>query len=149
MIRGGSLALAIGRYGTAAILLLFVPLKWTDVEVAAVEPLVTHSPLLAWAPRLVGMVATTRGIGAIEGVFAILMLLRPWSSRACLIGSLGATATFVTTLSFVATTPGAWSGGAPTAIGWFLLKDVLFLAGSLASVIEAAHAARRGSDGTR
>lgn len=134
---------ALGRYGVAGILLLFAPLKWTEFEVRAVEPLVMNSPLTAWVGHWLGMVATTRLIGSVEAVFALLMLLRRWSPRACFVGSLGASATFAVTVSMAFTTPGAWAEGSPTPLGWFLLKDLLFLAGAVISAVEAARTTNR------
>lgn len=129
-------AATFARWAVAGTLLLFAPLKWTEWEVAAVTPLVLDSPLTAWVPRLIGMTATTRLIGAMEAGFAILMLLRGRSARASLAGSLGATATFAVTFSMAFSTEAAWEGGSPTPLGWFLLKDVFFLVGAVVSAWE-------------
>jgi uncharacterized membrane protein YkgB len=55
-------------------------------------------------------------------------------------GSLAGAATFVTTLSFLFTTPGALSLAHPAA--GFLMKDVVLLGACLATAAEAARAAR-------
>ena len=54
---------------------------------------------------------------------------------------------FLTALSFLATTPGAWQEGqrmpSPSITGQFLLKDSVFLGASLLTAAESLRAARR------
>ncbi len=82
------------------------------------------------------------GLGVVEISIAILIALRPWSPKASAIGSAGAVLMFLTTLSFLFSTPG-WEpslGGFPAlsgAVGQFLLKDVVLLGAAIWSLGEA------------
>jgi len=83
--------------------------------------------------------AVSAVIGATELVAAALLAIRPFSARAAAIGSAMAIGTFVTTLSFLFTTPGALSAMHP-AHG-FLLKDVVLLGAAVALGAESLRAA--------
>jgi len=77
----------------------------------------------------------------------VLIALRPWSANACAVGSAGAIMMFLSTLSFLFSTPG-WEpslGGFPalSAAGQFLIKDIALLAVALWSLEEAWAAVRR------
>ena len=75
----------------------------------------------------------------VELCSASLISLRHWSARACTIGSAVAVLMFLTTLSFLFSTPG-WEpnlGGFPAlsgAVGQFLIKDVVLLGAALWSL---------------
>jgi uncharacterized membrane protein YkgB len=81
---------------------------------------------------------------------ALAMVVRAWSARVCLLGSLGAVGTFLVTLSFLFSTPGIWVDvpgfllPVPNELGAFVLKDVFLLGAALASAAEALAAWRRG-----
>ena len=68
---------------------------------------------------------------------AILIAARPYSPRASAVGSALAVVMFLTTLSFLVTTPGVWepsAGGFPALSGMpgqFLIKDLALLGISL------------------
>jgi uncharacterized membrane protein YkgB len=126
---------AILRYGLAAILLYFGLFKFHPVEAEAIRPLVYNSPLMGWMYAILSVQAVSTLIGISEIVVAVLLLARPWSPRASAIGGAAATVIFLTTLSFLFTTPGAWASipgwpiPMPGAAGSFLIKD-LFLLGA-------------------
>jgi len=126
---------AILRYGLAAILLYFGLFKFSPVEAEAIRPLVANSPLMGWMYAVLSVQAVSTLIGIGEIVVAVLLLARPWSPRASAAGGAGAIVIFLTTLSFLATTPGAWASvpgwpiPMPGAAGAFLIKD-LFLLGA-------------------
>jgi uncharacterized membrane protein YkgB len=126
---------AILRYGLAAILLYFGVFKFSPVEAEAIRPLVANSPLMGWMYAALSVQAVSTLIGVGEIVVAGLLLARPWSARAGAVGGAGATVIFLTTLSFLVTTPGAWASvpgwpiPMPGAAGAFLIKD-LFLLGA-------------------
>ncbi|MFY9988883.1 MAG: DUF417 family protein, partial [Chthoniobacterales bacterium] len=73
---------------------------------------------------------------------AILIGLRHWSARASAFGSAAAILMFLTTLSFLFSTPG-WEptlGGFPAlsaSVGQFLIKDVVLLGAAIWSFGEA------------
>lgn len=126
---------AILRYGLAAILLYFGLFKFHPVEAEAIRPLVANSPLMGWMYAVLSVQAVSTLIGIGEIIVAVLLLARPWSPRASAIGGAGAIVIFLTTLSFLLTTPGAWTRipgwpiPMPGAAGSFLIKD-LFLLGA-------------------
>ena len=90
---------------------------------------------MGWMYALLSVQGVSSLIGITELVVAALLLARPWSPRAGVVGGIGAIVIFVTTLSFLVTTPGAWAAvpgwpvPMPGAMGSFLVKD-LFLLGA-------------------
>lgn len=138
---------AVLRYGLVTIVLWYGIFKFTPTEAAAIRPLVQHSPVLSW----LYMLADTRGasnvIGVTELAIAILVAARPLAPRLAVIGGIGAIGMFLTTLSFLVTTPGMWrvvdGVPVPAGAGGFILKDVVLLGAALWSTTEALRAARR------
>lgn len=98
------------RYGLVAILLYFGAFKFTAVEARAIQPLVANSPLMAWLYAVFTVQGVSNLIGASELVVAGLIALRPVAPRWSVWGSLGAAVVFLTTLSFLVTTPGIGAG---------------------------------------
>jgi uncharacterized membrane protein YkgB len=129
------------RYGLVITLLLIGVLKFTAAEAQGIQPLVAHSPLMFWLYRLFGVQGVSNLIGAIEIAVAALMALRPFSAKLSFIGSLGAVITFLLTLSFLFSTPGAFhfSYGFPMLgdAGQFLIKDLVLLGASIWTAAEA------------
>jgi reactive chlorine resistance protein C len=136
-----ALGLSISRYGLALVLLLIGLLKFTTVEAAGIQPLVAHSPLLSWTYAVLSVQGVSNVIGVIEIAIAVLLVLRPVSAKASLIGSLGSIVTFLLTTSFLFSTPGAiqWNHGLPALgdAGQFLIKDVVLLGASFWTAAEA------------
>lgn len=142
----GSTITSIGhqliRYGLALVIGWIGFMKFTAYEASGIQPLVTHSPFLSWMYRISTVRQFSDGLGVVEVAIAILIALRPWSRKACIIGSALAVLMFLTTLSFLFSTPG-WEpslGGFPalSAIpGQFLLKDVISLGAAVWSLGEA------------
>jgi uncharacterized membrane protein YkgB len=135
------------RYGLVLILLWIGGMKFTAVEAQAIRPFVENSPLLAWTYPAFGVPGLSNLLGVTEIVVALLIATRPWLPRASAVGSLLAVGMFLTTLSFLATTPGAWAeeiGGFPAigVTGQFLIKDVALLATAVWSFGEAVRATR-------
>ena len=126
---------AILRYGLVAILIYFGAFKFHPVEAEAIRPLVTESPLMGWMYSILSVQGVSILIGVTELIVSGLLLARPWSPRAGAIGGIGAALIFLTTLSFLVTTPGAWAMipgwpiPMPGMAGSFLIKD-LFLLGA-------------------
>jgi reactive chlorine resistance protein C len=124
-------------YGLVAILLYFGFFKFHPVEAAAIQPLASNSPLMGWMYGVLSVQGVSSLIGASEIAVALLLLARGRSPLLGAIGGAGATLIFLTTLSFLATTPGAWARipgwpiPMPGAAGGFLIKD-LFLLGAAA-----------------
>jgi uncharacterized membrane protein YkgB len=131
------------RYGLVAILVFYGFFKFSAVEAEAIKPLIENSPLLSWIYGLMDARTAAKVIGVTEIVIAALIALRFWSTGACLFGSLLACGMFLTTLSFLVTTPGIWIRVAdfplpvPDATAAFILKDFFLLGAAGWSAAEA------------
>lgn len=137
----------MSRYGLVVILLLIGGLKFTHSEAQGIQPLISHSPLMSWMYSALGLQAVSNLIGLIEIGIAFLMALRPLSPRTSFIGSVGAAITFLITLSFLITTPGAFEPGywypRLGGTGQFLIKDLALLGASVWTAAEALVARSR------
>lgn len=133
------------RYGLVLLVLWFGLFKFTPTEAQAIQPLVANSPLLSWLYAVTGVPGVSRIIGVAEIAIALLIAARPISPRAAVIGSVGAVVMFLTTLSFLVTTPGSWGRVdgvfVPVGAGGFLIKDLLLLGAALWSGGESLAAA--------
>jgi uncharacterized membrane protein YkgB len=121
------------RYGLVLILLWIGGMKFTAVEAQAIRPFVENSPLLAWTYPVFGVRGLLNLLGVTEILVGLMIAARPWLPRVSAVGSLLAVGMFLTTLSFLVTTPQAWAeeiGGFPAigVLGQFLIKDVALLA---------------------
>jgi reactive chlorine resistance protein C len=140
-----ALGISVSRYGLVVVLLLIGVLKFTAEEAAGIQPLVVHSPLMSWIYDVLSVQGASDVIGSIEIAVAVLIGLRPLFPKASFIGSLGATITFLLTVSFLLSTPGAvhLKYGFPVLgdAGQFLIKDLVLLGASLWTAAEAYGAA--------
>jgi uncharacterized membrane protein YkgB len=136
-----AIGIAVSRYGLVVVLLLIGVLKFTPGEAAAIQPLVEHSPLMSWMYSLLGVQGVSNLIGVIEIATAALVALRPLSPKASFVGGLAAVATFLLTVSFLFSTPGAFHfmHGFPVLgdAGQFLIKDLVLLGASFWTAAEA------------
>ena len=143
--RLGTVGIWVSRYGLVLVLLLIGFLKFTPGEAAGIQPLVAHSPLMSWMYSLLSVQGVSNLIGGIEIAIAVLIALRPFSPKASLVGSLGAIVTFVLTVTFLFSTPGAaqLNYGFPILgeAGQFLIKDIVLLGASFWTAAEALGAA--------
>ena len=136
------LGLGILRYGLALVIAWIGFMKFTSYEANGIKPLVAHSPFLSWVYHLWSVQQFSDGLGLVEISIGTLIALRAWFPTACAIGSFGAVLMFLTTLSFLISTPG-WEpslGGFPALSGHpgqFLLKDVVLLGAATWSLGEA------------
>lgn len=139
--RAAFAASLILRYGLVLIILWFGIFKFTMAEAEAIRPLLENSPLLSWLYAITGVQGASRLIGSTEIVIAVLIALRPLSPRLCALGSLAATGMFLTTLSFLITTPGMFATVewliVPAGAGGFVIKDILLLGAAAWSAGEA------------
>jgi len=137
----------VARYGLVAVFLWIGCLKFTEYEAMNIEPFVANSPLFGWAYQAFGLRMLSNLIGVIEISIGLLIATRAFAPQLSAIGSMGSIALFVTTLSFMLTTPGVWEPGygfpAPSAHpGQFLAKDLVLLGVSIWTAGEALAAAR-------
>jgi uncharacterized membrane protein YkgB len=124
-----AMRIAVSRYELVVVLLLIGVLKFTPGEAAAIQPFVEHNPLMSWMYT------------------AALVALRPLSPKASFADSLSAVVTFLLTVSFLFSTPGAaqLKYGFPVLgdAGQFLIKDLVLLGASFWTAAEAHRAAQR------
>jgi uncharacterized membrane protein YkgB len=142
-----SIGLQVSRYGLVIVLLWIGGMKFTAYEAEGIKPLVANSPLMSWGYR----VMSAGGFSALLGVFEIaaglLIALRSVWPMGSAVGRALAAGMFLTTLSFLITTPGweASLGGFPSLSavpGQFLLKDIVLMGVALSSAGEALEAGR-------
>lgn len=140
---------AMLRWALVLIFCWFGFLKFTVYEAEGIAPLAMNSPLLSWAYDALGQQGFAMALGAVEISIGILIALRPVSARLSGIGSVGSIMTYLITLSFLLSTPGVWQAGygfpfLSGPIGQFLIKDVVLLAASVWTAVEAFAAANVG-----
>ncbi len=97
------------RYALVLIFVIFGSLKFTAAEAAAIKPLISNGPFMSWLYGPLSDQGVSNLIGSVELVTALLIAARPISARISAIGSALAIGTFLTTLSFLFSTPGALS----------------------------------------
>jgi len=125
------------RYGLVLVLLWIGGMKFTAYEAAGISGFVSHSPLMSWVYSVFSVRSFSALLGVSEIAVALLIAARPLSARAALVGSMLAAGMFLTTLSFLLTTPGVWeasAGGFPALSvvpGQFLAKDFVLFGVSL------------------
>ena len=123
----------IALTGVVLPLLLIGILKFTQIEIEALKPLINGTPWLAWLYPVFGEAGASYLLGVVEIFTAVLLIASPWSARAAIVGgSLGAL-TFVVTVSTMFVLP-IWEGDKfplLNTLGSFLVKDVALLGVSL------------------
>jgi len=142
---------ALARYGLVVVVGWIGLMKFTAYEAEGIRPFVANSPLMSWVYGFMSVRDFSAVLGVVEVAIALLIAARRFSPRASALGSALAVGMFLTTLSFLVTTPGVWEpslGGFPalSAIpGQFLIKDLALLGIALWSLGEAWEASRRGA----
>jgi reactive chlorine resistance protein C len=141
------------RYGLVAILLYYGTFKFTLEEAKAIEPLVANSPLFSWLHAALGTQGTSNVVGVAEIVIAVLIAARPLSPKISTVGSILGIGMFLSTLSFMFSTPGLWHFEewyplpVPTsAAGAFLMKDVFLLGAAIWTAGEALRSVRESKN---
>lgn len=130
------------RYGLALVIGWLGLMKFTGYEAHGIEPLVARSPLLGWLYRFFTIRQFADLLGVVEVLIAVLISLKPWSPKASAVGGAIGVLMFLTTLTFLLSTPG-WEpslGGFPALsgdVGQFLLKDVVLLGAATWSLGDA------------
>src|SRR5215510_765082 len=123
----------LARYGLAVAVAWIGLMKFTAYEAEGISPFVAHSPLMSWVYGFMSVRGFSAVLGVVEVAIALLIAARPYSPRASALGSALAVGMFLTTLSFLVTTPGVWepsAGGFPALSalpGQFLIKDLALL----------------------
>ena len=135
------------RYGLVLVLLWIGGMKFTAYEAEGIAGFVSNSPLMFWAYPLFSKGQFSAILGSVELLTAVLIAARPFSARLSAVGSALAVGMFLTTLTFLFSTPGVIESSlgfpALSALpGQFLIKDVVLLGAALWTMGEALRAVR-------
>ncbi len=138
----------VTRYGLVVVLLWIGGMKFTAYEADGISAFVSNSPLMSWAYQLLSTRQFSAMLGVTELLTAALIAVRPWSARLSAGGSALAVGMFLTTLTFLFSTPGVIEPtlGFPALSalpGQFLIKDVVLLGAALWTAGEALRAVAR------
>ena len=139
----------LARDGLVVVVAWIGLMKFTAYEAEGISRYVANSPLMSWVYGFMSHRGFSAVLGVVELTVAILIAARPFSPRASVVGSALAVGMFLTTLSFLVTTPGVWAadaGGFPALSGFpgqFLIKDLALLGISLWTLGEAWEASER------
>jgi reactive chlorine resistance protein C len=131
----------------AVIYFWFGGMKFTEYEAQGLVPLVSNSPLLSWFYAVFSVRGFATFLGFVEISIGLLVFAGLVWSTAGALGGLLSAGLFVTTLTFMASTPGVFESGLgfpaiTVAPGQFLLKDLGLLAASLWIVTDSARRLR-------
>ena len=140
----------LARYGLVVVVGWIGLMKFTEYEAEGIRLFVANSPLMSWVYGLMSVRGFSAVLGVVEVAVAILIAVAHCAAGFRRRERL-AVGMFLTTLSFLVTTPGVWepsAGGFPalSAIpGQFLIKDLALLGISLWSLGEAWKASERAA----
>ena len=121
----------------AMIYFWFGGMKFTGYEATGIASFVRPSPILGWLYGIFSVQTFSNLLGILEISIGLMILARFVDPRVSALGGFLSSGLFLTTLSFMLTTPGIaepTAGGFPAisvAPGQFLLKDLGLLAASI------------------
>jgi uncharacterized membrane protein YkgB len=129
------------RYGLVQVIAWIGFTKFTAHESARIQPLVSHGPLMNWVYAIFSERAISALLGVVEFAIAAMIALRPVSAKAAAVGTGLAVMMFLTTVTFLFSTPGSEPGlrGFPALSvvpGQFIIKDLVLPAAALWSLSE-------------
>ena len=110
--------------------------KWFAYEVERLIPYISNGPLIFWLYPAFGMRGATLFLGVSEWTFGTLLFLGFWNKKLGILGALGSSITFISTVTIIPFMPDGWdaaAGGFPAMTGNvpFLMKDVVLFAASV------------------
>ncbi|MCU0393458.1 MAG: YkgB family protein [Thermoflexibacter sp.] len=118
----------LALYGTVIVLAWIGIFKFTPTEAKAIKPLVENSPLMSWLYLIGNEQQVSNFIGIFEVITAALLATFPFSKKLSLAGGVLNTVIFLSTLSFMFTTPNSFNVIDGILIpDAFILKDLVFL----------------------
>ena len=135
------------RYALVGVIAWIGALKFTAYEANAIQPLVANSPLMSWVYDVFSVTAFSALLGVVELTVAALIAVKHWAPAVSIVGSVMAIGMFITTLSFMFTTPGVMAPEAGcfpvlSLVGSFLVKDAVLLAVALWTLGDAVRTLR-------
>jgi uncharacterized membrane protein YkgB len=123
------------RASMVIIFMLFGYQKWFAYEAQVLIPYIANDPFLSWMYPAFGRQGASWLLGVSEWIFGALLFLGFWNKRLGVLGALGSTITFATTVTIIPFMPNGWdpAAGFPAMAGNvpFLVKDVVLLAASI------------------
>jgi uncharacterized membrane protein YkgB len=123
------------RAAMVIIFLFFGYTKWHQYAAPLMIPYISNSPFIFWLYPAFGLRGATRFLGASEWMICALLYAGFWDKRLGILGALGSTITFFTTLTIIPFMPNGWdpAAGFPAMAGEvpFLMKDLVLLAVSI------------------
>jgi len=131
-----SLGTILIRYGLVVVLSWIGAMKFTSYEANGIQPLVANSPLMSWVYQILSVQGFSNSLGLVELAIAVMIGFRQLAPKVSAVGSALAMLMFLTTMSFIFSTPG-WEpslGGFPALAvvpGQFLLKDIVLFGGAV------------------
>src|SRR6204780_3261484 len=115
--------------------LFFGYTKWHQYGAQLMIPFISHSPFISWLYPAFGIRGGARFLGASEWGICALLYAGFWYKRFGVLGALGSTITFVTTLTIIPFLANGWdpAAGFPAMAGAvpFLMKDLVLLTVSI------------------
>jgi uncharacterized membrane protein YkgB len=142
-----TIASLLGRYGLVVVIGWIGALKFANFEAHQIQPLVANSPFMGWLYHILPVYTFSALLGVVELAAALLLAIKPVAPKLSIVGSLLAIVLFLSTISFLFTSPGvseAAGGGFPalSLTGEFLLKDVPLLGLSFWTLADSIRSAR-------
>jgi len=124
------------RVAMVIIFFFFGYQKWFVYEVERLIPYISNGPLIFWLYPALGMRGATWFLGASEWTFGTLLFLGFWNKKLGILGALGSSVTFMTTITIIPFMPDGWdaaAGGFPAMTGNvpFLMKDMVLFTASV------------------
>jgi uncharacterized membrane protein YkgB len=123
------------RSAMVIIFLFFGYTKWHPYGAQQMIPFISNSPFIFWLYPAFGLRGGARFLGASEWTICALLYAGFWDKRFGILGALGSTITFITTVTIIPFIPNGWdpAAGFPAMAGLvpFLMKDLVLLAVSM------------------
>lgn len=138
----------LSRYGLVVVIGWIGALKFANFEAHQISPLVANSPFMGWLYGFLSEYTFSALLGVVELTAAVLLAIKPIAPKLSIGGSVLSIILFVSTISFLFTTPGVGEplgGGFPalSLTGEFLLKDIPLLGLSFWTLADAIKATQR------
>jgi uncharacterized membrane protein YkgB len=95
----------LARYGLVVVVGWIGLMKFTQYEAEGIRPFVANSPLMSWVYGRMSVQGFAALLGVVEVAIALLIATRSFAPRASALGSALAVGMFLTSLSFLVTTP--------------------------------------------
>jgi uncharacterized membrane protein YkgB len=101
-----AIASVLGRYGLVVVIGWIGALKFANFEAHQIQPLVANSPFMGWLYDFLPVYTFSALLGVVELTAAVLLAIKPIAPKLSIGGSLLSIVLFVSTVSFLFTTPG-------------------------------------------